>query len=197
MRRFGILVTGYLAIGAVGLPALIRPAPRLVWNASASVPVGLYASRPAGRIRVGDLVAAHAPAPVARLAAERGYLPLRVPMLKHVAALAGQRVCRVGNAVSIDGQRVAEAREYDRLGRPLPSWRGCRTLRPGEVLLLNTAAASFDSRYFGPVPARGIVAVLYPLWLPGGGEAAPAGAPAGRETSSQPKTKEPQHDQDR
>lgn len=198
MTRFGILLTGYCAIAAVVIPAFVRPVPRLVWNASASVPVGLYSARPATSARRGDLVAAHAPAPVALLMAERGYLPSRVPMLKHVAATAGQRVCRIGLVVSIDGERVAEARSRDRMGRPLPSWSGCRTLGAGEVLLLNPAsAASFDGRYFGPVPARGIVAVLTPLWLPVGGAAGPADAPAARNPIPQAKTKEHSHDQDR
>lgn len=196
MKRFGIMLTGYCAIAAVVMPAFVRPAPRLVWNASASVPIGLYAARPSASARRGDLVAAHAPAPVARLMAERGYLPLRVPMLKHVAAVAGQTVCRSGTAILIDAKRVAEARPRDRMGRPLPRWSGCRTLRAGEVFLLNPASAdSFDGRYFGPVPARGIVAVLDPLWLARSGASTPASAPVVRETPPQPKTKGASDDQ--
>jgi conjugative transfer signal peptidase TraF len=170
MKRFGILLTGYCAVAAIVVPAFIRPVPRLVWNASASVPIGLYAARPASSVALGDLVAAHAPAPVAALMAERHYLPLRVPMLKHVMAVAGQTICRVDAVILIDAKPVAQARLHDRMGRPLPRWSGCRTLRAGEVFLLNPASAgSFDGRYFGPVSVRGIVAVLDPLWLPGGG----------------------------
>lgn len=122
--------------------------------------------------------------------AERGYLPLRVPMLKHVAATAGQRVCRTGLVVSIDGKRVAEARPRDRLGRLLPVWRGCRTLAAGEVFLLNPASAvSFDGRYFGPVPARGIVPVLTPLWLARSGDGGCPTAPLRREFPSASKDK--------
>jgi conjugative transfer signal peptidase TraF len=198
MKRFGILLTGYCAIGALVIPAFIRPVPRLVWNASASIPVGLYAARPAVSVKRGDLVAAHAPAPVANLMAARGYLPLRVPMLKHVMGVAGQTICRSGMTVSIDGARVAAARLHDRMGRPLPSWSGCRTLRPGEVFLLNPASPdSFDGRYFGAVPARGIVAVLAPLWLPGSSAAAPASAPSGRDSPPEPKAQGDSHDQHR
>jgi conjugative transfer signal peptidase TraF len=187
MKPFGIMLTGYCAVAALVIPAFVRPAPRLVWNASASVPVGLYSARPAARAGRGDLVAAHAPAPIARLMAERHYLPLGVPMLKHVGAVAGQTVCRSLTTVLIDAKPVAEARRLDGLRRPLPIWSGCRTLRAGEVFLLNPASPeSFDGRYFGPIPARGIVAVLTPLWLPHGGGAPSPDTREMRETPSQP-----------
>ncbi|HEY0622312.1 S26 family signal peptidase [Sphingomonas sp.] len=192
MKRFTILVAGYCAIGAVVAPALVRPAPRLVWNASASVPIGLYAARSPAGVRRGDLVAVHAPAAVARLMAERGYLPPGVPMLKHVAATAGQTVCRFGARVSIDGTPVAEARSHDRNGRPLPVWSGCWTLQDGEVLLLNPASASsFDGRYFGPVAARSITAILTPLWLPGTAGEGPEAARISGQPAPNPETKGP------
>lgn len=185
MTRFAILLTGTCAISALLLPMLARPAPRLVWNVSASIPVGLYAAHPSAPKR-GDLVAAHAPQRIARLMAERRYLPLRVPMLKHVAAVPGQRICRTGTAVLVDGLVVAHARLKDRSGRSLPRWSGCRTLRSGELFLLNPASAdSFDGRYFGPVSARSVVAVLEPLWLPG----SPLPAPAPLESPPPPVTK--------
>src|SRR5690606_23795810 len=96
----------------------------------------------------------------------RGYLPEGVPLLKHIAAKAGQRVCRIGDAVSVDARRVAIARARDGQGRPLPVWQGCRTLRPGELLLLNPAHPdSLDGRYFGPLPASAVIGRATPLWL--------------------------------
>ena len=56
----------YCAVAALVIPAFVRPAPRLVWNASASVPAGLYSARPSVSVKRGDLVAVHAPAPIAR-----------------------------------------------------------------------------------------------------------------------------------
>jgi conjugative transfer signal peptidase TraF len=198
MNRFGILLTGCLAVAAVEIPAFVRPAPRLVWNASASIPVGLYAARPAGKLKAGDLVAAYPPAPVARLMAERGYLPLRVPMLKHVAAVPGQRVCRIDLRILIDGEPVAEARTRDREGRQLPSWQGCRTLGSHEVFLLNAASeASFDGRYFGPVSTRAIQASLTPLWLAGDASGASAASLPNAKSSSQAKTNGANDDQNR
>jgi type IV secretory pathway protease TraF len=124
--------------------------------------------------------------------ADRGYLPAHVPMLKHVAATTGQRVCRFGERILIDGTLAAQARSRDRVGRSLPAWSGCRTLRGGEVFLLNPASAdSFDGRYFGPVSARSITAILTPLWLPGGASEAPEAAPNGGQPTPNPETKGP------
>ncbi|MEG3089301.1 S26 family signal peptidase [Sphingomonas sp. PB4P5] len=198
MKRFGIMLTACCAISAVVAPASTGTVPRLVWNLSASVPIGLYAARVTNRIDRGELVAVYPLAPIARLMADRHYLPLRVPMLKRVAAVAGQTVCRTGTAILIDARHVAEALPRDRMGRLLPRWSGCRTLPKGQVFLLNPASAtSFDGRYFGPVATHRIVAVLRPLWLPGGRAAVPASAPARRESTPHPNTKEPRDDKDR
>src|SRR5690606_5498594 len=107
---------------------------------------------------IGALVAVTPPERLARWLSARGYLPKGLPLLKHVAARAGQRVCRSGNVVSVDARRVTIARARDGRGRPLPVWQGCRTLQPGELLLLNPAVPdSLDSRYFGPLPASAVI----------------------------------------
>lgn len=137
----------------------------LLWNASASAPTGLYLLRSPTPLKMGALVTVTLPAPVARFADERGYLPSGLPLLKHIAALSGRTVCRTGNVVTIDKRRVAIAVGRDHLGRPLPSWSGCRLLGKNEVFLLNSdVAASFDGRYFGIVSASTIAAIAIPIW---------------------------------
>ena len=102
--------------------------------------------------------------PVARL-----YLPRGVPLLKHVAALGGQRVCRVGAAVSIDGVTVGEALGHDRRGRPLPVWQGCTVLAADQVFLFNADRPdSLDGRYFGPLSRTTIVGRAQPIWTRSG-----------------------------
>ena len=161
-----VLALGLLGLGAIGLPLLGRPAPLLIYNASASAPIGLYRVRPADPIRRGDLVLAHTPPSVRRLAAERGYLPESVPLVKRVAAMASDNVCVRDHAVSIDGRHVADQLAVDAEGRPLPAWAGCRTLGPDEIfLLMADVPDSFDGRYFGPVPTNAIIGKLVPLWL--------------------------------
>jgi len=142
-----------------------NPMPRLLWNASASVPVGLYGVEPVGKLAVADLVVAIAPRPLATLFAQRGYLPLSVPLIKRILALPGQFVCRTGLLITVDGKAVGAALAHDSRGRALPVWQGCRRIARDEVFLMNTdAAASLDGRYFGPIPITAIVGRALPLW---------------------------------
>jgi conjugative transfer signal peptidase TraF len=147
------------------LPVAVASPPVLAWNASASVPIGLYAVRPTGVLRVGQLVFAMPPEPLASFLAARDYLPERVPLLKHVAALSGQRVCRIGVTITIDGATAGVALTRDHRDRPLPAWSGCRTLSQDEVFLLNRDVRdSLDGRYFGPLPASSIIGSAVPIW---------------------------------
>ncbi len=138
---------------------------RLMYNASASVPIGFYAVGEVDDPAVGDLVVVLLPPSSEQLLVERGYIAPAIPVLKHVAAHAGQRVCRAGDAVTVDDRTVAQTLDVDNEGRPLPRWSGCRVLEPGEVFLLNAAApASFDGRYFGQVSTASIIGKATPLW---------------------------------
>jgi conjugative transfer signal peptidase TraF len=165
MTRLGTIIVMSVALLGLCAPAVVQPAPWLIWNATASTPVGLYALRPAGRLRVAELVAVQPPAPVARYLAAGGFLPLGVLLLKHITALPGQTVCRTGDVITVDGITAGDAHDSDHLGRPLPRWNGCRTLQPGQVFLMNPAVPdSLDGRYFGPFPATSIVARAVPIW---------------------------------
>ena len=146
--------------------ATVAPAvPALVWNASASVPVGLYRVQPTGRPRVGDLVLMRPPEALADFLARGGYLPRGVPLLKRVAALSGQRACRTGLAITVDDVPLGAALEHDRRGRPLPVWHGCQVLGPNQVFLLNPDRPdSLDGRYFGPLPLAGVAGRARALW---------------------------------
>jgi conjugative transfer signal peptidase TraF len=140
----------------------------LIWNASASVPIGLYAVHPAGQPHLGDLLVIAPPKPLAALLDGRHYLPKGVPLLKAVVALPGQTVCRIDRTVSVDGTALGAALTRDHLGRPLPVWRGCIVLAGGAIFLMNRASPdSLDSRYFGPLSVKTIVGRATPLWTEG------------------------------
>ena len=174
--RARIVLAGLSACGLAALAwaSFVHPLPRLIYNPSDSVAVGWYRVDPLHHrpgslpraLAVGSIVLASLPPDAAALAAQRGYLPTRVPLLKRVGAVAPQHVCVFDALVWIDGVPVAAVRPADRLGRPLPSWPQCRQLRPDELFLLSSSnPASFDSRYFGPVRASAVIGVAHPVWL--------------------------------
>ena len=139
-------------------------APRLLFNTTASAPIGFYSLHP-GAPRVGEWVAIRPPERLALWMARRHYLPANVPLLKQVAARHGQEVCGHSDSLWIDGQMAARMRRTDRWGRGLPAYSGCHRLTAAEILIVNrNAADSLDSRYFGPLPVRGIVGRAQPLW---------------------------------
>lgn len=161
-----VAVGALAALAALAASAPHRP-PAWVWNASASVPEGLYRVRPDPALRAGDLVAAAPPEPLASFLAARRYLPRGAFLMKPLAAAPGQAVCRAGAQIRIDGTPVGEALLRDSRGRRLPAWRGCRALRAGEVFLMNPAVRdSFDGRYFGALPASAVIGRVTPIWLP-------------------------------
>jgi conjugative transfer signal peptidase TraF len=139
--------------------------PCLIWNATASAPVGLYTLADERKPHRGDLVLAALPLTTQTFAAQRNYLPMGVPLVKHVAALAGDRICADTKSLSINGRIAALRLRFDSAGRSLPAWSGCHILAATEVLLLNPAVShSFDGRYFGPVSVTSILGKLGPLW---------------------------------
>lgn len=157
-----------VAASAVLLMAMAALAPWptwLVYNPSDSAPRGWYAQRPVRALRPGTPVFARLPVDAARLAHRRGYLPQHLPILKRVGAVGGQHVCVQRGLVRIDGRTVALMRRHDGAGRPLAAWPGCRMLAPDEVFLFAAGnAASFDSRYFGPVGREAVFGEAVPLW---------------------------------
>jgi conjugative transfer signal peptidase TraF len=154
-----------LMLGAVLLILVSdRPhRPVLIWNASDSAAVGLYRLSAAKSSR-GDLVAIHLPRSITDFADRRGYLPRGALLLKPIAAVAGDRVCRHRSLVVTNGALRALARTADNTGQPLPYWRGCHILRDDEVFFLSRHSSSFDSRYFGAVPTHSIVGRAIPVW---------------------------------
>ena len=153
-------------VATILLLSTVRGAtPLFIWNASNSVPIGLYRVQPATRLTVTELVAVQPPDLLAAFLDLNGYLPIGVPMLKRVLALPGQTVCRNGLTIAVDGVDVGDAHERDGHGRPLPAWQGCHVIADGDVFVMNwQSAGSLDGRYFGPLPASAIIGRAVPVW---------------------------------
>jgi len=163
--RVVTLLTTLVAATALLSSIAARPVPRFLWNASESVPIGLYRLQPTDRLAVTDLVAVLPPEPFATFLADGHYLPRGIPLLKRVLALPGQTVCREAFRIIIDKIEMGVAREHDSRGRPLPIWQGCREIADGEVFLMNWQSAdSLDGRYFGVLPTSAIIGRAEPVW---------------------------------
>jgi type IV secretory pathway protease TraF len=147
------------AFASVGLVFLavkpfINPVPLVVWNASESVPIGWYfvekrQIKPTDRVQI--------------YAAERGYLPQDVWLLKLVSASHPSIICRFGAHVFVDGKLATKAKRMDRKHRLLPVWKGCIALSSTQYFVLGRHHDSFDSRYFGPIEQRQVVGTALSL----------------------------------
>ncbi|WP_354378624.1 conjugative transfer signal peptidase TraF [Thalassospira sp. MBR-102] len=164
-HALGACLWGVLGIGLIGFSAAYNDTPWLIWNASPSAPVGLYRMI-SGAPKKGDFVLVRTPKPMSQLASSRHYIPVNVPLVKRIAAIAGDHVCAARRVILINGHAVARQLGRDSYGRKLPLWQGCRLLHEDEYFLLMTeASTSFDSRYFGPVIRENLIGRLVPLWV--------------------------------
>lgn len=136
-------------------------------NLTPSEALGLWRIVPLkGPVEVGDLVFICPPDnPAMRTAWSRGYLRSGLceggfaPLIKTTIAGPGQYVA-VAQGVRVDGRPVKSSlvMARDGKGRPISSYAG-GTVPPGMVFLHSNFSASFDSRYFGPLPATSILGI--------------------------------------
>ena len=161
MKRL-LLLSSMTAASAL---MFIQSTPKLLWNVSASAPIGLYFLHAPQALHKYDLVAVRPPIHHAQFLEEHQFLAKGALLLKHVAALPGSRICRQGKHILINGHNVASAQRNDHLGRARPVWNGCKTLSPDEIFLLNPKPDSLDSRYFGPFNKQSIIGQASALWI--------------------------------
>jgi signal peptidase I len=154
-----ILLVQSLFVANAALPEL-KTKPPVILNETPSMARGAYVRvGEVAELKRGDIIA------LPMNSASRNYLvkklgyPKDTMLIKRVAGLAGDLVCRRDSQVTINKRTLVAARS-DRQGNLLPAWNGCRVLSSDEVFLLGDHPASFDSRYFGPV-SRSELAGLY------------------------------------
>ncbi|MEZ5981033.1 MAG: S26 family signal peptidase [Parvularculaceae bacterium] len=167
MRRGAgrIFAVSGAAIATLSLASAVNFAPILVWNASASAPIGLYRIVRNERLEISDYALVRPDETLEKLITARGYLPENIPLLKRVAALPGDEICRQSEAIFFNDVRVANALMFDSRGRKMPSWAGCFTLQSNEIFLLNDPANSLDGRYFGATSADAVIGVARAVWV--------------------------------
>ena len=164
VKIVGITLAG-IALSA--LPIWMNFSTKLVYNPSASVPIGYYWLTEFdgnSELKIGSYVVTPTPIQYRLMAAKRHYLPINVPLIKKVVAISGDEICRQHQTVSINGKPVAVALTADKKGRKLPSWTGCFVLKNDEFFALMDAKDSFDGRYFGALKTENIIGTATFIW---------------------------------
>jgi conjugative transfer signal peptidase TraF len=146
-------------------------------NATPSMPIGIWQLGAAHVIpKRGDIVSVCLPdGSVVHQALRRGYITAGTcpsgaePLVKPVAAIGGDLVSVSATGISVDATPIANTRALvrDEAGRVLhPMAEGSYRVVPDEVWLLSDHdPRSFDSRYFGAVPAANVLGIVHPLWV--------------------------------
>lgn len=150
------------AIALCALPIWMNISTKLVYNPSASAPIGYYWVTDFDAnslLEIGSFVVIPTPLEYRLMAAKRHYLPINVPLIKKVTAISGDEICRQHQTVFINGKPIAEALIADKSGRKLPSWGGCVTLKSDEFFAIMNAKDSFDGRYFGALNTKDIIGI--------------------------------------
>lgn len=166
--RPNVLTVAAASAAAIAVAAVAIPAEGFfLWNRTESASKGLY-WRSDGALEIGDWAIVSARAPSAIWIAEHGFLAPGWPIIKRVAGVPGDEICRADERVFVNRALVAEALKTDSVGRKLPRWSGCTTLGENEFFLLNDHPRSLDGRYFGATKAKDIDGKARLLWSVGG-----------------------------
>lgn len=142
------LGVGSIAIATLVLAPFFGYQKRLIWNRTASAPIGLYWVKD-GPITYDRWAVLSPKSDVSQWAETHGFVGENWPLLKAIAGLPGDKICRENEIILINGEVRAIALKHDDLQRELPVWRGCRMLPEDEIFLLNAHPKSLDGRYFG------------------------------------------------
>jgi len=137
-------------------------------NVSPSLPVGLYITSGDGKLLEFCPVEPFANMAIARGYRTRGSCPDGgAPLLKPVVATTGDLVYASPGGIEVNGVRVPNTapQAEDTKGRPLAHWPfGRYIVATGMVWVASSYnRRSFDSRYFGPVPATAVRYHLRPV----------------------------------
>jgi len=154
---------GFVSI-IIMVPMIVKFPIKLIYNASASAPIGFYRVTPASGLKRGAFAVVPTPPGFRMMAAKRHYLPLNVPLIKRIIALSGDEVCRHGEAILVNKKSVATALTRDSQGRVLPVWQGCIILNEDQFFALMDRPDSFDGRYFGPLNTEDIIGIAAPIF---------------------------------
>lgn len=159
-RRNHVISVASLGIGLALFGAAFKPQDRLIWNRTGSAPQGLYwlSDEP---FTLGRWVVVSSHSVDAQWAEDHGFVGRNWPLLKQIAGLPGDEICRTDMQILINGTIAGDARLQDSFGRDLPSWQGCVVLGEDQLFLMTAHPDSLDGRYFGPAEIHDLDGVAH------------------------------------
>lgn len=152
--KTGILITLVISNGLLVAQSFMpdkRSAPLAIINETPSMQKGLYVRiDDAQDLKRGEIVALPMPTTAKDYLVEKLGYPADTLLIKRVAALPGDIVCRQADTLTVAG-KMLQAKARDRRGNVPPNWQGCYKLSNEGIFIQGDHPGSFDSRYFGPV----------------------------------------------
>ena len=128
-----------------------KNAPPIIINETPSMQKGLYIrTGDAQKLTRGEIVAMPMPTSAKDYLVDKLGYPADTFLIKRVAALPGDIVCRQADTLTVAGKTL-QAKARDRHDNALPTWQGCHKLLNERIFIQGDNLGSFDSRYFGPV----------------------------------------------
>jgi len=163
LRSFRPLFVTGLVVGSIAAVCSVFAQPLIIYNATDSLPHGIFRVIKQEIYERGDLIVFSVPEQVRSLVIERGWLKPDSYLIKPVAAKTGDYMRITSGQVFINGMSFGVTKIQDRRGLPLPSLVFNDTLSPGKIAVLQRSDDSFDSRYFGPIDERQIIGRAVPI----------------------------------
>ncbi len=83
--------------------------------------------------------------------------------IKKIGCAAGEELKNIGNEFYCKNKLIAKAKEYSLGGERLKKFEFSGKIPKGNMFLVGDHVDSYDSRYFGFIKAKDIIATVYPL----------------------------------
>jgi len=83
--------------------------------------------------------------------------------IKKIGCVAGEELKNIGSEFYCKDKLIAKAKEYSLGGERLKKFEFSGKIPEGNMFLVGDHVDSYDSRYFGFIKAKDIIATVYPL----------------------------------
>lgn len=126
-------------------------------NVSPSIEKGFYRKINNRDFKVGDTVAVKLPEAIYKTYSGFPWITKDTILLKKIVAIGNDYVCSNGTFVKVQNMFYLVEKK-DSQNREIPHINICRVLGKNEIYLINDVKNSFDSRYYGPIDSKNVIA---------------------------------------